>query len=389
MTFSTHQSTHQSYCIQNAQIVTPDAVVDGAVRIDGTDIAAVGPGVTPADRDPTLDADGQYLLPGLVDIHGDDIEGHLRPRNGAQMDTAMALAAADRANLMAGITTKYHAIAFEDDPEEGRTTELAAELTEAIQTAESLAANHRIHVRCEVTQEDAVDAAIRDIHQEAVDLVSVMSHIPGKGQFEDVEAFKQYYETSDRHSLEEAEQFIENRMAISMETIRERINRVVEEARTAGVVAASHDDEDPQEVERLHDVGVDISEYPITLETARRAKELGMKTVMGAPNLVRGESQWGNLESRTAIEAGLLDALCVDYYPPSLLAAAFVDTGESLPTRVARVTKNPADAAGLTDRGRIVDGARADLVLVDTSDTPTVSRAFVDGESVFHIGGEA
>jgi len=384
---TTNQQLAQSYCLTNARIVTPEAVLQGSVRIEGDRIAAVGPDVDPTRGDDTVDADGQYLLPGLIDLHGDDIEGQLQPRNGARMDTAMALGAADRSNVAAGITTKYHAIAFENDPEEGRTTELAAELTEAIEAADSWMADHRIHVRCEVTQEEAVTAAIRDIQRDAVDLVSVMSHIPGKGQFEDIAAFKEYYEASDRHTVAEAERFIEERTDIAMAEIRDRIDRVVEAARDAGVVTASHDDEDPQEVERLDERGVDIAEYPITLETAARANELGMTTVMGAPNLVRGESQWGNLTSIDAANAGVLDVLCVDYHPPSLLAAPFVDTGEPLPKRVARVTKNPADAVGLHDRGRITEGARADLVVVDTEETPTVSRAFVAGRDVYRAEG--
>lgn len=385
---TTNQQLAQSYCLQNAQIVTPQTVLKGSLRIEGNRIAAVGPEVDPKRGDRVVDADGRYLLPGLIDLHGDDIEGQLQPRNGARMDTAMALAAADRANVAAGITTKYHAIAFENDPEEGRTTELAAELSDAIRGADSWLADHRVHVRCEVTQEEAVAAAIRDMQRDAVDLVSVMSHIPGKGQFADVEAFKEYYETSDRHTVEEAERFIEERTDISNEEIRDRIDRIIEQAREDGVVTASHDDEDPQEVERLHDNGVDIAEYPITKETAERASELGMTTVMGAPNLVRGESQWGNLTSMAAIEADTLDVLCVDYHPPSLLAAPFVETGEPLPDRVARVTKNPADAVGLTDRGRIETGARADLVLVDTAETPTVTRGFVAGRDVYKAEGD-
>lgn len=384
---TTNQQLAQSYCLTNARIVTPETVLQGSVRIEGDRIAAVGPDVDPTRGDDIVDADRQYLLPGLIDLHGDDIEGQLQPRNGARMDTAMALGAADRSNVAAGITTKYHAIAFENDPEEGRTTELAAELTEAIEAADSWMADHRLHVRCEVTQEEAVTAAIRDIQRDAVDLVSVMSHIPGKGQFEDIAAFKKYYETSDRHTVAEAERFIEERTSISMVEIRDRIDRVVKAARDAGVVTASHDDEDPQEVERLSERGVDIAEYPITLETAKRANELGMTTVMGAPNLVRGESQWGNLTSIDAADAGVLDVLCVDYHPPSLLAAPFVDTGEPLPKRVARVTKNPADAVGLQDRGRIAEGARADLVVVDTEETPTVSRAFVAGRGVYKAEG--
>jgi alpha-D-ribose 1-methylphosphonate 5-triphosphate diphosphatase len=168
-----------------------------------------------------------------------------------------------------------------------------------------------------------------------------------------------------------------------MATLRERIDRVVAAAHDAGAVTASHDDEDPQEVTRLHEAGVDVTEYPITLETAERATDLGMTTAMGAPNLVRGESQWGNLATAEAIENGVVDVLVADYHPPSLLAGAFVETGDPLPERVRRVTAAPADAVGLTDRGRIETGARADLLVVDRNPTPTVARAIVAGKPVY------
>ena len=383
MSQHTEQSARQAYCIENARIVTPSDVVAGSVRIGDGEIRAVGSDVTPTGWDTAIDAGEQYLLPGLIDLHGDGIENHLNPRNNTRVDTTMALGTADRENIAAGITTKYHAISFENDPQEGRSTELAGELTTAIESASSLLADHRIHIRCEVTQEDAVAAGISDLQSHDVDLVSVMSHIPGKGQFGDVDAFREFYESSDHHSVAEAEELIEERSGISMATIRDRIDRVIDTAHERGVVTASHDDEDPAEVTQLQEAGVDISEYPITLETAKAAHDSGMTTVMGAPNLVQGGSQWGNLDSETAISAGVLDVLCADYHPQSMLAAPFVDTDEPLAARVARVTKNPADAVGLTDRGRIETGARADLILVEPEPTPTVSRAFVDGEPVY------
>jgi len=374
-----------SFAVTNAAVVTPDAVVEGGVRIEGDRIVAVGD-VDDADA-VTVDADGQYVLPGLVDLHGDDIESHLHPRAGARMDTHMALAAADRANLAAGITTKFHAISFEIDPDADRSPELGAELTDAIESTDDLLADHRLHARCEVTQEECVDAVVDVTEAGNADLVSVMSHVPGKGQFRDEEAFLQYYRDSHDHTVEEAEEMIAERGDVSMETIRERIERVVDCAHANGAVTASHDDEDPAEVERLAEAGVDISEYPITMATAERAHELGMTVTMGAPNLVRGESQWGNLATADAIEAGVVDALVADYHPLSLLAGTFVETGEPLPERVARVTANPASAAGLPDRGRLEPGARADFVVVDRNPTPTVSRAFVAGDPVYRAEG--
>ena len=383
---STEQTSEGSVAVVSGRVVTPERVIEGGVRIEGDRIIDVGS--VDGDADTVIEADDRFVIPGLIDLHGDDIERHLHPRSGVWMALPMALASADRANISAGITTKFHAISFERDDEADRSPELAATLTDAIVGADDLLADHRLHARCEVTQKQCVDAVLDVAENGDPDLVSVMSHVPGKGQFQDVEAFRRYYENANDHTVAEAEEMIEQRTDVSMATLRERVDRVVEAAHDAGAVTASHDDEDPAEVERLADSGVDITEYPITLETAERAADVGMTTAMGAPNLVRGESQWGNLSTADAIDAGVVDALVADYHPPSLLAAAFTDTGEPLPKRVRRVTANPADAVGINDRGRIEAGARADLLLVDRDPTPTVARALVAGRPVYRAERE-
>lgn len=374
--------------IENGRVVTPDAVIDGSVRIEDGRITAVGEGVgASADTDRRIDADGRYVLPGLIDLHGDDIEHHLFPRNGAQIDSAMALVAADRANLAAGVTTKFHAVSFEENPEKDRSPELANDLVDSIAATDDLLADHHIHARCEITEPDCVTAVHEVIGRDRVDLVSVMAHIPGKGQFQSEDTFREYYEENDDLSLADAEQMIERRADLDDDTLAARIDRIVAEAHSVGVPVASHDDESPVEVERLNDCGVAISEYPITRDAATRARDLDMTTAMGAPNLVRGGSQWGNLRTADAIEAGAADALLADYHPASLLASPFIDTGEPLPDRVARVTHNPADAVGLTERGRITEGARADVIVVDPDPTPTVERVVIVGRDVYHAGG--
>jgi alpha-D-ribose 1-methylphosphonate 5-triphosphate diphosphatase len=372
--------------IENARIVTPKAVVEGSVRISDGRIEAIESERSQAHAEHRVDAGGNLLLPGLVDLHGDDIEHHLYPRNGAQIDARRALATSDRMTLAAGITTKFHAIAFEDTPEKNRSLDRAIDLTEAIGSEESLLVDHRVHARCEVTERERVRAVGALLDRGTVDLVSVMAHIPGKGQFRTQEQFLTWQRNANDMTTEKAEQLLEERMGLGDDTIARRIDWIVNTAQEAGVVVASHDDDHPEEVERLYEQGITISEYPITLEAARRAHELGMTTVMGAPNFVRGESLFGNLRSATAIEEGVTDTLCVDYHPPSLLAAPFVDTGGSLPNRVARVTRNPADAVGLTNRGRIETGARADLIVVDPDPVPTVQCAFVNGSEIYRTG---
>lgn len=384
---ATAQTADSTVAVVGGHIVTPDAVIEGGIRIEGDRIVAVGD--IEADTDTVIDADGRLVMPGLIDLHGDDIESHLYPRSGARMDIPLALASVDRANVAAGITTKFHAISFEVDEEEDRSPELGAALTDAITAVEDLIVDHRLHARCEVTQERCVDAVLEVLDNGNADLVSVMSHVPGKGQFRDIETFREYYENANDRTAEEAETLIQERTEIPMATIRNRVDRVVERAHEAGAVTASHDDENPEEVQRLAESGVDITEYPITLETAQRATDLGLTTAMGAPNLVRGGSQWGNLATAEGIDAGVIDILVADYHPPSLLASVFVDTGDTLPERVARVSAAPADAAGFPNRGRIETGRRADLIVVDREPAPTVTSALVAGKPMYRADATA
>jgi alpha-D-ribose 1-methylphosphonate 5-triphosphate diphosphatase len=371
--------------IENGRVVGPESVFEGSVAVEDGVVSAVGPDVD-GSAETLIDADGKYVLPGLIDLHGDDIEGHLFPRSNSRMTIPMALASADRANVAAGVTTKFHAISFKDAPDEDRSPELAVELVEGIDAAESTLTDHRIHARCEVSDEAGVEAATAIVDRRAADLVSIMCHVPGKGQFRDVEKFLEWHRQKGEDAYDEAKRRVEEAEQLDDAFVRRNVDRVVAHARAAGLPVASHDDESPEEVTRIHDRGVTISEYPVTMGAAGRAAELGMTTAMGAPNLVKGGSQWGNLGSREAIDAGFVDVLVADYHPPSLLAAPFVETGEPLPERVARVTRNPADAVGLEDRGRIDVGYRADLIVVDPEPTPTVERALVAGRPVYRAG---
>jgi len=366
-----------------ARVVTSDGVVAGGrVVVEGDRIAGIDGG---ARANGSARTPQPLVFPGLVDVHGDDVERHLFPRTDARVDLDVALAACDRATLAAGITTKFHAVAFEDTPEEHRSVDLAADVVDAVAAAD-LPVDHRVNARCEVTNSAAVDAVCGLLDRDAVGLVSLMSHVPGEGQFADDESFRRHYVDGGRCASGAAERLAERRRSVSDSARADRITRVIRRARDAGVPVASHDDEDPDAVARLDACGVDICEYPTTMAAARRAADRGMTTAMGAPNLVRGESLWENLSAREAIEAGVVDVLCADYHPSSLLNASFVDTGEPLPDRVARVTQAPADALGLTDRGRIETGARADLIVVDPDPVPTVERVFVAGTEVYRAG---
>jgi len=372
--------------IRNGRIVTPSGVIEGGrvvvageriVRIDRSEGDASGGGTS-------VDAAGRVVMPGLIDLHGDDIEGQFAPRSGAETDPTAALATTDRMNVLHGVTTKFHALAFEEAPDDGRSLENAARLARAVDRGADTLGDNRVHARCELA--DASAAAVEELTAEVdVDLVSVMHHAPGDGQY-DAESFERHYVEDRNWPVEAAETAAEERSEMDAASRDRRIARIVELARRVGAPLASHDDECQTDVETMADHGTAISEYPLTLDAARRAKDLGLATVMGAPNLVRGGSLWDNLSARDAIEAEVLDVLCSDYHPASLLAAPFVETGEPLSARVNRVTRNPADVAGLPDRGRIEVGARADLIVVDPSPTPTVERAIVAGSEAIRTG---
>ena len=373
---------HDRRAITNARVVTPERVLtDGYVIIDGERIVDVGTGRV-RSSEATIDVGGRLVLPGLVDLHGDEYERHLFPREGARIDPGTALVACDRANVAAGITTKYHAVAFEDGPGEERSVALAEEVIDDLVALDGLLADNRVHARCELCEDRAVEGVLEAIDRGVVDLVSLMNHLPDSGQFDDVTQFNRRYADRASGSPSDTERTI-TRRRVALPEVDGRAHRVIRAARAAGIDIATHDDEDEGQVEAMWRRGVSISEYPVTMAAARRAAELGMVTTMGAPNLVRGGSLWGNLSASDAIQAGVVDVLCTDYHPPSLLASVFEETGEPLPERVARVTRTPADVVGLDDRGRIEPGARADLVVADPSAPPQVQRVYVGGTEVY------
>lgn len=365
--------------IENARIVTPDTEIEsGHLAVAGERISAVGPGA-PSRNGPRIDVSGQLVVPGLIDLHGDDIERHLAPRPQAQVPPEMARVGCEQENVSAGITTKYHALAFEEAPSDGRWPERAELLAQLLQSADDPLLDHRIHARCETGNERCVEEVIDLLERTPPDMVSLMHHAPEDGQFGDAGTYEQRY--TDPPNLD--------RQGSTTAHREERMERIVAAAAAADVPVSSHDDASPEAVERRVKLGIDLFEYPVTMAAASKATELGVPTTMGAPNLVRGGSLWDNLNAAAAIQADVVDALCSDYHPRSLLESIFVDTREPLADRVARVTSVPAAIAGLGDRGRLVPGNRADFVVLDPESVHPVTRVFVAGSEMFHARPES
>lgn len=312
----TERTDGERVVLEGGRVVTPEGVLAGGhVAIEGERVVDVGAGSNgtgsrrgegPAAR--RIDADGRVVMPGLVDLHGDDVERYRHPRSGERVDATTALATADRLTLAAGVTTKFDAIALEDAPEKNRSIEGAMELVEAVDEGVGLVADHRVHARCELTDPASVSHVAALADRPAVDVVSLMAHVPGRGQFEDEEAFAQRYADGRGAAADEAERAGRERRGVEASTLRERLDRLTDRLAGTETLVASHDDADPAAVDRAVDRGVELCEYPLSLPAARRASERGVATAVGAPNLVRGGSLWGNLDAREAIDAGVSGA---------------------------------------------------------------------------------
>lgn len=370
--------------INNARVVTPEAVIEVAsVVLEGGRISGVSRRAEQGGE--TLDAGGRYVLPGLVDLHSDAIEKQFAPRPGVELPPEVAFLEMDRYFATSGVTTGFHALSFMEG--KGRSIERARRLCGAVVRfrGEGLV-RHEIHLRCEIPKEGSVEAVEGAMRELPVGIVSIMDHTPGQGQFRDLEWFRRYW-TEDRGADEE-----EIAAAIAEAEQRDyslavdRVKRLSRAATQYGAVFASHDDDTIERVEMLAEQGVRISEFPINVESARRAKELGIRVCMGAPNVVRGRSSGGNLGATEAVEGGIVDALCSDYHPPSMLHAAFKlarDRVLALPAAVGLVTSGPARAAGLPGPGVIREGHTADLVLVgERLGIPTVTDTIIGGRVV-------
>jgi len=375
--------------INNARVVTPEGVLEGAsVVLEDGRVAGVSDG--PERAGETLDAAGRYVLPGIVDLHCDAVEKQLAPRPGVEVPEELAFVEMDRYFAASGITTGFHALSFMDG--QGREVERAGRLCSMVDRfgCEGLV-RHELHLRCELPQEGSVEGVEEALRRWSVRTVSVMDHTPGQGQFRDLEWFRRYWQEDAGADDDQISAAIAEAGRSQYTLAFDRVERVARAAKENGATLASHDDDTVERVELLAEQGVKISEFPVNAASAGRARELGLAVCMGAPNALRGVSSGGNLSALEAIEAGLVDALCSDYHPPSLLQAAFKLAREGvLPLAAATslVSSGPARAAGLLGRGEVREGAVADLIVVaERAGIPTVTHTVVGGSVVATAGG--
>ncbi|MGH8780181.1 alpha-D-ribose 1-methylphosphonate 5-triphosphate diphosphatase [Paraburkholderia sp.] len=366
--------------IKNARIVTRDEVFTGTLRIEDGAIRDVERGSTSARE--AEDWNGDYLLPGLIELHTDNLEKHLAPRPGVFWNTDAAFVIHDAQVAAAGITTVFDALAIGSRATVGiRGRDIQTKCAEALERFSVrglLRAEHFLHLRCEIATADVVEVFDSLCGHPLLRLASVMDHTPGQRQWHDRDQWRRFQERHGKWTDEQA-----SMMLTELESEQQRFadahrREIVARCATLGVPVASHDDTLVEHVEQAAAEGIVLAEFPTTRVAAEAAHAHGISTVMGAPNIVRGGSHSGNVSALDLAQAGLLDILSSDYVPSSLLTAAFelVDkAGWSLPRAVATVSAEPARTAGLHDRGAIVPGLRADFVRVTMLDALPVPRA--------------
>lgn len=375
--------------LSNARVVTPSHVLHGSVVIDNGQIIEIHEG--PSHDPQALDFAGDYLLPGLVDIHTDHFEKHLYPRAHVRWDFMRAALAHDAQIIGGGVTTVFDSLcvgATTDNPERAEILKPMIEALEQAQSAGMFRAEHLVHLRCELTDLVTPQLTAEHIDREIVRVISVMEHLPGIRQSRDIEAYVHRACKSTGESPELVREKIKVLVAEKSQFAVRTRPEVVALARSRAMPLMSHDDTDVAHIEEGIAEGISISEFPCSMEAAKAARSAGMMIVAGAPNLVRGGSQSGNIAVRDLLAARLVDILASDYVPRSMLDAAFMISADpgldyDLPSAVAMVTRSPALAGNLTDRGAIETGLKADLIRVDLQDgQPFVKSAWRSGNRV-------
>lgn len=374
--------------IRNARIVTATEQFAGTLALDGNTIAAIDCGASSIAA--AQDWDGDYLLPGLVELHTDNLEKHMMPRPKVNWPALPAIIAHDAQVAAAGITTVLDAISVGDMDSSGVRSDMLGPCLAGLRQADNaglLRADHYLHLRLELADENLLDMFEPCLEDDRLRLVSLMDHTPGQRQWSDISHYRTYVTGKRGWSEEKVDSMLTEllqRQSLFVDAHRAAVIDCCTR-RAIPVPLASHDDTTVTHVTEGVEDGVSISEFPTTMVAAHAARRHGLGIIMGAPNMVRGGSHSGNVSAAELARAGLLDALSSDYVPASLLHAAFLlqSEGFSLPKAIATVSHNPAQMVGLTDRGEIAPGLRADFLRVRVvKGIPVVMQAWKAGKQI-------
>ncbi|MEM1130804.1 MAG: alpha-D-ribose 1-methylphosphonate 5-triphosphate diphosphatase [Pseudomonadota bacterium] len=374
--------------LANALLVLPDGIRRGSVLMREGRIASVDQGgsVPPG----AIDCDGDLVAPGLVELHTDNLERHLEPRPGVQWPRHAAVLAHDGELASVGITTVFDAVrvgTVVTDERISYPSHSRAVVDELLSMRASglLRISHFLHLRAEICSETLIDDLNAFDVEDRVGIVSLMDHTPGQRQFRDTGKLREYYSKGRGFSEAEFVELVAQQIELQSRVGARHEAAAVAAAGRFGAILASHDDTTAEHVAVSVGHGVRLAEFPTTSEAARASHEAGIAVMMGAPNLIRGGSHSGNVAARDLAQAGHLDILSSDYVPGALLSAA-LHLGDIHGDRAAGLraaSETPAKAAGLTDRGRILEGLRADLIRVHAgADFAALRGVWVQGRQV-------
>lgn len=381
------------YIIHNGKIITEEAILEGhAVVVEGEIIQAIIPqeAVFTYTAAQFVDARGGYISPGFIDIHSDYIETIASPRPTSMMDFNISLREAEKILISHGITTMFHSLSFYKEDvfthKPMRNPNNIQRMVDAIDAThnELHLIRHRMHARFEIDNVGEIDTLVKNIEDGKVHLLSFMDHTPGQGQYRNLEVYRETIKGYRDISDDDVNVLIAERQSTEFLTI-EKIKEVADIAISRGIAVASHDDDEIQKLELVKSFGTTISEFPITLEVAKKAKEIGLHTIAGAPNVLLGGSHSGNLSAAEAIANDCVDILCSDYYPAALLHAIFdlhEKHGNDLHKMFMMVSLNPAKAVKMDDElGSIKAGKKADILVIERMEDgyPMLTTTMVNG----------
>jgi alpha-D-ribose 1-methylphosphonate 5-triphosphate diphosphatase len=385
----------KSFIINNATVITPSEVLNNAsIMVEHGIITHVSDKINEQFTGKVIDAKGAIVMPGIIDIHTDSMDAEIVPRSGADIPIAIAFRELERKMSGCGFTTVYHSMHLGYDMAEmhSRSKYTRDEVFETVYNASkgSTILNNKIHLRFELTGVGAYETCMDLMNKGCISMLSVMDHTPGQGQI----SKKWFIEYGMKTGKTEAEAMAALEEKMNLPIIEgERLEALIDLAKKLHIPVASHDDDTVEKVDYMHGLGVNICEFPITMETAKHAAKLGMHVVGGASNILRGGSLSGNLNMKDAVLEGAVDTLCSDYYPPSILHSIFKlynENGMPLHDAVNLATLHPAKAAGISNyTGSIETGKDADLLLVKlVDDIPMVTHTIVKGHIVAQASTE-
>ncbi|GEQ17711.1 MULTISPECIES: phosphonate metabolism protein PhnM [Clostridium] len=385
------------YLLTNGKIITEEGIIEGYDILIENDIIKkiCKNGEVDSDEIEVINAYGGFISPGFIDIHADYIENMSSPRPTSIMDFNLSLRETEKVLINTGITTMYHSLSlygkdiFENKPI--RSDENVIKLIDTIENTQNKRhlIRHRFHARFEIDNVKGVERLKKYIRDGKINLLSFMDHTPGQGQYRNIETYRKTLKGYKDVTDSEIDEMIEERQfkdTITSETIEE----IAHMAKDRNISIASHDDDSFDKIDFIKRIGATISEFPITMDVAKYAREKGMFTIAGAPNVLLGKSHSGNLSASEAIKDNCIDILCSDYYPAAMLHSVFILNEKynmDLCEMFKLITINPAKAVKIDNiLGSIKEGKKADILIIEKlEELPVITSVFVDGKLMSKI----